>query len=496
MIADSSHPEPRRAAEAAPPTLPARDAMSSWRIVQGGMGVGISNWRLARAVSMRGQLGVVSGTGLDTLFVRRLQDGDQGGHLRRGLAAHPDQPFARDVLRRWFRPEGRAPHEPYALLPIDGRGHEIARQRLISLAAFVEVWLAKEGHSAPVGFNLLTKIPMPNLASLHGAMLAGADAVLMGAGIPREIPAALDALAEGRPAQIRMEVAGMAADEWPWFRLDPQDLRAAGARPLSRPLFIPIVSSNLLASVLVKKSTGRIDGLVIEGPTAGGHNAPPRGEMRCNERGEPVYSERDEVDLARIAALGLPFWLAGGMGRPEKLQEARALGAVGVQVGTLFAFCRESGLAPELRRQALDLARRGELDVVTDPQASSTGFPFKVVAMPGTLADPAVYRHRTRVCDLGYLRLAFKDDEGKVAFRCPAEPVRTHVARGGNEADTQGRKCLCNALMANAGVPQALPDGTYEPALLTAGDEARDLGRFLAGRDDYSAEDVLAHLLG
>ena len=43
-------------------------------IIQGGMGVGISDWRLARAVSLRGQLGVVSGTALDTVMVRRLQD--------------------------------------------------------------------------------------------------------------------------------------------------------------------------------------------------------------------------------------------------------------------------------------------------------------------------------------------------------------------------------------------------------------------------------------
>ncbi|MDE3217251.1 MAG: nitronate monooxygenase, partial [Gemmatimonadota bacterium] len=45
-------------------------------VIQGGMGAGVSNWMLARAVSLRGQLGVVSGTVIDTIFVRRLQDGD------------------------------------------------------------------------------------------------------------------------------------------------------------------------------------------------------------------------------------------------------------------------------------------------------------------------------------------------------------------------------------------------------------------------------------
>jgi NAD(P)H-dependent flavin oxidoreductase YrpB (nitropropane dioxygenase family) len=58
-------------------------------IIQGGMGVAISNWRLARTVSQLGQLGVVSGTGIDTVMVRRLQDGDPGGHVRRAAAHFP-----------------------------------------------------------------------------------------------------------------------------------------------------------------------------------------------------------------------------------------------------------------------------------------------------------------------------------------------------------------------------------------------------------------------
>ena len=59
------------------------------RVIQGGMGVGISHWRLARAVSEAGQLGVVSGTALDQILVRRLQDGDPGGHMRRALDRFP-----------------------------------------------------------------------------------------------------------------------------------------------------------------------------------------------------------------------------------------------------------------------------------------------------------------------------------------------------------------------------------------------------------------------
>ena len=44
-------------------------------IIQGGMGAAVSSWRLAKAVSRRGQLGVVSGVALDLILARRLQDG-------------------------------------------------------------------------------------------------------------------------------------------------------------------------------------------------------------------------------------------------------------------------------------------------------------------------------------------------------------------------------------------------------------------------------------
>ena len=73
------------------------------------MGVAVSNWRLARAVSRTGQLGVVSGSMLDTVFVRRLQDGDAGGHMRRAIAAFPVPEVGEEILRRYFNAAGRAP---------------------------------------------------------------------------------------------------------------------------------------------------------------------------------------------------------------------------------------------------------------------------------------------------------------------------------------------------------------------------------------------------
>ena len=55
------------------------------RIIQGGMGVGVSNWRLAKAVSRLGQLGVVSGTALDIVMARRLQEGAARETIRKEL---------------------------------------------------------------------------------------------------------------------------------------------------------------------------------------------------------------------------------------------------------------------------------------------------------------------------------------------------------------------------------------------------------------------------
>jgi NAD(P)H-dependent flavin oxidoreductase YrpB (nitropropane dioxygenase family) len=458
-------------------------------IIQGGMGIGVSNWRLARAVASRGHLGVVSGTAVDMSFVRRLQDGDPGGDLRRAIAAFPIPGVGAEALRRWFRPEGREPGTPYVLASMYRHTMSKARQQLTMLANFCEVWLAKEGHDGPVGINLLTKVQFPTLASLYGAMLAGVDCVLMGAGMPREIPGALDALAAHRTAQLRSDAD---FENAPPLVFDP----AAHDAPLhlvpKRPAFLAIIASNSLATMLARKANGRVDGFVIEGPTAGGHNAPPRGGGERNARGEPVYGPRDAVDLARIAELGLPFWLAGGTGSPEALRSALDAGAAGIQVGTLFAYADESGLDAALKREVLEGVLAGEVTVRTDAEASPTGYPFKLVERGGV---PVGAVERKRKCDIGGLRTMHRH-EGRTVYRCPAEPVEDYVKKGGRIEDTVGRRCLCNGLMSDIGLPQVTESGELEPALLTAGDDLPAIGRFLQGRAAYGVDDVLAYLTG
>lgn len=461
------------------------------------MGVGVSNWRLAQAVSRLGQLGVVSGTALDQLFVRRLADGNPGGHMRRGLDAFPFPQMARRIWQEYFVPGGKPATTPYPTAPMHQRLEPRRLVELCMVSNFVEVFLAREGHDNPVGINFLEKVQLPHLASLYGAMLAGVGFVLMGAGIPLHIPAVLDAYAAHRPASYKLAVTGAAADQDTLMRLDPAAYIDGPLPVLQRPQFIAIVSSNTLASTMIRRASGRVDGLVIEGATAGGHNAPPRGKLQLTAAGEPLYGERDCVNLAELRALGIPFWLAGGYGSSGKLQYALDEGAAGIQVGTAFAFCEESGLRPDLKRQLLAKALEGSGRIFTDPLASPTGFPFKIAQLEGTSSTLEVYEQRTRVCDLGYLREPYVMPDGRIGYRCAAEPVATYVAKGGREEDTVGRKCLCNALMANVGHPQTRKDGSVEPPLVTAGDDLNTIARFLApGRHSYSAADVVQALLG
>ncbi len=469
-------------------------------IIQGGMGVAVSDWRLANAVARTGHLGVVSGTAVDVMCVRRLQDGDPGGHVRRALAAFPVPRIAEQIVETYHLDGGRADGVPYRNIPMFSARPAQRLQELAVAAGFVEVFLAKEGHDGPVGINLLRKIEAPIPFILYGAMLAGVDAVLVGAGNPHELPGLMDDLARGEEITWALRVQKATHSDHA-ITFSPHVLFDGAPPVLPRPRFLAIVASNDLAEGLATSPTSRPDGFVVEGPAAGGHNAPPRGPRRLDERDQPIYDEQDEVDLTALAALGLPFWLAGRYGTPEGLRAAQAAGAVGVQAGTVFALCEESGMAPALKRDTLRLVRSGEGDVRTDWRVSPTGFPFKVLSVPGTLSEPDVFAARDRICDLGMLRVPYEKPSGSLGYRCPAEPVASYTgAKEAREANTHGRVCLCNALLATAGVPQSRPDGSVEPALATMGTDLTPVASLLsalgAERTSYTAAEVVHHLLG
>lgn len=468
------------------------------RIIQGGMGIGVSTWPLASAVSRRGQLGVVSGTAISHIATKRLADGDPKGVMREAFEAFPFPEVISDILDRYFQPSGRSPDEPYTSHPMYSVRPSRFLQVLTVVSNFAEIHLAKRGHDGAVGLNLLEKIQMPTAASLYGAMLAGVDYVLMGAGIPTQIAGILDRLSGHEPVEYRLDAVD-AGDQDLRLRFDPDDLFPDASRragPLARPAFVPIISSAVLGMALIRRSEGAVDGFVVEKPVAGGHNAPPRGKMKVSASGEPVYGEKDQVDLDRIAALGKPFWLAGGYGRPGGLETALQAGATGIQVGTAFSLCDESGIDPDLKKDILERVRTGQANIHTSATKSPTGFPFKIADVPGTMSDDDVYERRPRLCDVGLLRTVTVNESGRVEYRCPAEPVEDYVRKGGSAEDTIGRTCLCNNLLATVGMAKPRKDGYVEAPIVTSGDDLPLVKAFLSnGRTGYTADDVLATLL-
>jgi NAD(P)H-dependent flavin oxidoreductase YrpB (nitropropane dioxygenase family) len=436
----------------------------------------------------------VSGTCIDIVFARQLQLGDPDGLLREALSHFPNPALAQRILRRYFKPEGMAPTDSFRnplQLTLEPNRDSV---ELIVCANFCQIWLAKQGHNGLVGVNYLEKLQLPLLPSIYGALLANVDYILIGAGIPNQIPAVLEQLAQHQEASYRVFVSDSAQSDDFRTRFNPSDILHEPTLPLAVPYFLPIVSSSVLAQRLMK--AGRIDGFVVEGPLAGGHNAPPRGTLQLTEKGEPLYGERDNVDCKKLKELGLPFWLAGTYASPEKMREALELGANGIQVGSIFALCEESGMTDELKRNVRSEAFRGEQLIFTDPLASPTGFPFKVAQVPDTISESEVYDCRERKCDIGRLTQLYVEKNGSVGSRCPSEPVNRYVAKGGSIEDTLDRKCLCNGLLAAIGLPQHRNNAYVEPPLVTLGNDLGFLRHLMTHEAaTYTAEDAVRYLL-
>ena len=465
-------------------------------IIQGGMGIGTSSVRLAKTVSKAGYLGVVSGTAVATTLARRLQELKGRKRYVEAIRAFPFPNMANRVLEKYM-PDShieriKARFKPLQMPTLD-QSDDLTE--LMVVANFVEVYLAKKGHKGFIGINLLEKIQLPTLPSLYGAMLASVDVVLMGAGIPKYVPGVLDKFANNEAASMPIKVAGSSEPVFSTF--DPKAFAKGEPLPnLKRPQFLAIISSTTLALHLYRNEESRPDGFIVEMPIAGGHNAPPRGALTLDELGEPIYGERDKVDLSVLKNLGLPFWLAGGYGDHEAYLKAKSLGARGIQVGTAFAFSKESGMKRSLKERIIAAVKKGIAHVKTDLLASPTGFPFKVVNVRNTVGVEKTYQERKRVCDIGYLREPYVKENGQIGYRCPSEPVEAYVRKGGKREDTVGRKCLCNGLMAAIGFGQERKDQKELP-IVTAGDDLKYILKFLEpGELIYSAIDVLKTILG
>ena len=445
-----------------------RSTSSYPTIIQGGMGIAVSSWQLAKEVSIAGELGVISGTAIDSVVARRLQDGDASGDIRRAMAAYPHQETIKEIMDRFFIEGGREDGKPYLDVPKLSIKGNLFSNKLLAVASFVEVWLAKEGHNGLIGMNILEKIQLAIPAQLYGAMLADVDYILIGAGIPAQVPHLLNEISQGNKVAMKVDVAD--TKDKHYLHFDPRTLGLDNF-PIKRPLFLAIVTSHALVAYLNKDEETKPDGYVIEYHVAGGHNAPPRAKNHVNDEGEAVYNELDIPNLEKIHASGSPFWLAGGYATPEKVKEAISYGAQGVQVGSLFALANESGFTNENRSSILVSLADPTMRVMTDASASPTGFPFKVIQNNQTLSNDNLYKERTRICDLGYLRTMFQREKGGIGYRCPAEPLDNYEFKNGEVDQAQGSKCLCNALMADIGLGQVRPDGRTEISLLTLGSD-------------------------
>ena len=463
-------------------------------VIQGGMGIAVSTWQLAKEVSKSGGLGVVSATAIDSVIARRLQDGDLTGDIRRAFLNFPNQDIANEILNFYFIDGGREPEKPYLDVPKLSLKQTHLTVNLIAISVFAEVWLAKENNEGVIGVNALEKIQLATPATVFGAMLAGVDYILMGAGIPTQIPEMIRQFSELQPFKLNIDVANSKSAHFLAF--DPKTITPQTIE-IKKPKFLAIISSHALAAYLGKDEKTRPDGFIVEGPTAGGHNAPPRSKDAITEDGQSKFSELDEADLVKVAKTELPFWLAGGYGTPSALKRAKELGAVGIQVGSLFALAAESGFTNVIKSELFDLLAKEALHVKTDPYASPTGFPFKVVEIDGTLSEDVNFDNRSRNCDLGYLRTPFERPQGGIGYRCPGEPIKTFEFKGGTSEHNSRSKCLCNALMADIGLGQIRADGTTELPLVTFGSDlagANELSKIYP--KGWSANQVLEYLRG
>jgi NAD(P)H-dependent flavin oxidoreductase YrpB (nitropropane dioxygenase family) len=247
------------------------------KLIQGGMGVYVSNWRLAKAVAAArpgATAGTVSGTALDVVYVRLLQLGDPGGHARRALAAF-DNAFGtgigQTICERYFIDGGKAPDARFKSTPMQiiraqalaVRGSSSAPAavplhlpeevvELLITTGFAEVWLAKEGHQGNIFINFVNKIELPLMYVLYGAMLAGVDGVVVGAGNPDGLPARCSQLAHHAAVTKQLPVLYQEAGEAFTLTVDPQQLYngAFTKNPLKRPAFLTLVALDGLVQAL------------------------------------------------------------------------------------------------------------------------------------------------------------------------------------------------------------------------------------------------------
>ncbi|WP_432778063.1 nitronate monooxygenase family protein [Burkholderia gladioli pv. alliicola] len=292
-------------------------------VVQGGMGVGISAHRLAGSVAREGALGTIASIDL------RHHHADLLARCR----ARPD----RDTLEA---------------ANLEALRREIERARSWS-----------EGRGM-IAVNVM-KAVRSHADYVRLACDAGADAIVMGAGLPLDLPE----LTEGHDIAL-----------------------------------IPILSDARGIALVLKKwmKKGRLpDAIVIEHPAhAGGHLGVSRIEEANDARfdfARVLGETRQTIEALGLAREAIPLIVGGGINSHQAVREALGLGASGVQVGTPFAVTEEGDAHPAFKQVLVQARPEDIVDFI-----SVTGLPARAVRTPWL---ERYLRHETRIrSKLGALR--------------------------------------------------------------------------------------------
>lgn len=275
-------------------------------ILQGGMGVGVSAHRLAGSVAAQGAVGTLSSVDLRRHHPDLME-------RTRGLGVGPEAKQAIDAAN------------------LEALEREVTAARALS-----------QGRGL-LAMNVMRAVS-EYAAYVKRSLAAGIDAIVVGAGLPLDLP----------------------------------DL--AGDHPDTA--LVPILSDARGVQLLVRKWERRKrapDAIVLEHPRlAGGH----LGAARVEDVNDPRFDFERSVPetLAVLRAAGLentPVIAAGGIGSVEDIRRLQGLGAAGVQLGTAFAVTTEGDADPAFKQV---LAEATPADIVEF--TSVAGLPARAVATP------------------------------------------------------------------------------------------------------------------
>jgi nitronate monooxygenase len=280
-------------------------------IVQGGMGVGVSGHQLAGAVAAMGGVGTLSSV-------------DMRRH-------HPD------LMARTQGLATRVGQDADTKAVINAANLEAIEREIKAARALTQ------GRGL-LAMNVMRAVS-DYAACIKRSLEAGIDAVVVGAGLPLDLPD----LAQDHP----------------------------------HALLIPILSDSRGVQLIIKKWERKKrlpDAIVIEHPRlAGGH----LGAAKIADLNDPRFEFERVIPevLAFMRAAGIekeiPLIAAGGIRTREDIRRVQDLGAAGVQLGTPFAVTQEGDAHPEFKRV---LAEARDEDMVEF--TSVAGLPARAVGTP------------------------------------------------------------------------------------------------------------------